>query len=136
MSLIQKKNPSNFVPGCPITWESEYATYRNQGCLFRQPYLRTILASCKCLGGFRNSSSLCCNARHTCIGTLDRVWMRWSLLRQNQIYEIFSLIMKSGKPTCTMEKEKDSITNDRISRHCNTTLFSYPIIYVAHYWPV
>lgn len=43
----------------------------------------------------RSTSLLCSDARHSCIGILEKVWTRWSSLRLNPIWMIWCLSTSS-----------------------------------------
>merc|ERR1711981_1310663 len=61
------------------------------------PLLETLLPSKSCLSASLNNSLPCLGAKVSCIGILERVWMRWNSLKQNLTWTIWYLNINNTK---------------------------------------
>jgi len=94
--------------------------------------LVTLLLSKKCSRESLNNSLLCSEEKLSSIGILVKVWMRWSSLKLNQTWTIWSENTNNGKkPQLKMKlktKRKKKMKNDPTQHNLKNTLYYFSFL--------
>ena len=105
-SMLNQRTTHTSLNGSPTTSNQLFAISHQKDLKWLLPSLETQLPSKKCSRELPNNSLSCSEERPSYIGTLEKVWTKWSSLKLNQTLAISSLNTRTTKMPQLMMKEK------------------------------